>query len=213
MPAALTACAAAYCIGSIPVGVLVGRALRGLDVRELGSGSMGSTNVMRIVGPGAGAVTAVLDVAKGTLSVTLARRLGAGGAGQACAGFAAVAGHCWPAFARFRGGKGVATAWGGLVPLSGEASAYAFAGFAGGFGLSRVVSVASLSAAASSVVGGAIATCRTRSAVPLGYTLFAGGLVAVRHADNIRRLGRGEEPRASLRRAGRPGSWESVSAS
>jgi len=190
-----------YAIGSIPVGVLIGRAVRGLDVRDQGSGSMGSTNVLRILGPGAATATAVLDVAKGTLTVLVVRRLGAGGAGQAAAGVASVVGHSWPLFARFRGGKGVATAWGALVPISGEASLYALAGFVAGLGSTRVVSVASLSAAVSAMVGSVVASARARRVIPMAYALPASALVAFRHSANVGRLVRGEEPKMSLRRS------------
>lgn len=195
----LTACAAGYLLGSIPVGLLLGRMLRGLDIRDGGSGSIGSTNVLRSIGPGAAAATAVLDVAKGSLAVLLARRLGAGRAVQAASGVAAITGHCWPLLARFRGGKGVATAWGGLLPLSRPAAALALTGFGGGFALSRRVSAGSLTAAAAAVIGGARESRRSRSWVPLAYALAAAGLVTLRHADNIRRLSRGEEPRIALR--------------
>ena len=121
-------CAAGYLIGSIPVGVVVGRAARGLDVRDYGSGSMGTTNVLRLVGPTAATATFGLDVAKGSLAVAVARRLGANRSAQAAAGLAAVVGHSWPLFARFRGGKGVATAFGALLPLSTQASAFAVVG-------------------------------------------------------------------------------------
>lgn len=195
------ACALGYAVGSIPIGVLMGRAVRGLDVRDHGSGSMGSTNVLRAIGPGAAAATAVLDVAKGTAAVLLARRLGAGTTGQAAAGLATVVGHSWPVFARFRGGKGVATAWGALVPLSGGTALFALGGFVAGFGGTRIVSVASLAAAGSAAAGSAFSSLRSGDPLPAIYALPASILVVVRHSANIRRIACGDEPKVSLRRA------------
>jgi acyl phosphate:glycerol-3-phosphate acyltransferase len=140
--------AGGYLIGSIPVGLLLGRALRGLDVREHGSGNMGTTNVLRLVGPSAAALTFALDAGKGSAAVLLARRLGADRGGQAAAGLAAVVGHSWPVLARFRGGKGVATAYGALIFVSPQATAFAMVGGLSALAATRIVSVGSLSAAA-----------------------------------------------------------------
>jgi len=192
--------AAGYLIGSIPVGLLMGRALRGLDVREHGSGSIGTTNVLRLLGPTAAATTFGLDVAKGTAAVAVARRLGANRSAQAAAGLAAVVGHSWPVFARFRGGKGVATAFGALLPVSGEASAYAVVGGLSSLALSRIMSVGSLGAAVSAVVGAGVEGARTGRRVPLAFASLATAIIVVRHADNLKRLFRGKEPRVSLGR-------------
>jgi acyl phosphate:glycerol-3-phosphate acyltransferase len=193
-------CTAGYLIGSIPIGVLMGRALRGLDVRDHGSGSMGTTNVLRLVGPSAAAATFGLDVAKGTAAVVVARRLGADRSAQAAAGLAAVVGHSWPVFARFRGGKGVATAFGALLPVSTEASAFAVAGGLSALAASRIMSVGSLGAAASAVIGAGVEGARTGRRVPLAYASLATAIIAVRHAPNLKRLMRGQEPRVSLGR-------------
>src|SRR5258706_5959309 len=114
----LAASTAGYALGSVPVGLWLGRRIRHLDVRQFGSGSMGTTNVLRTVGRAAAATTFALDVAKGSAAVLVARALGADAGGQAAAGFAAVVGHSWPALARFRGGKSVATAFGGVLLMS-----------------------------------------------------------------------------------------------
>ncbi|MBV9101017.1 MAG: glycerol-3-phosphate 1-O-acyltransferase PlsY [Candidatus Dormibacteraeota bacterium] len=199
----VAATAGGYLIGSIPVGVLLGRALRGLDVREHGSGSMGTTNVLRLVGPAAAATTFALDVGKGSAAVLLARRLGADRGGQGAAGLAAVVGHSWPALARFRGGKGVATAFGALLFVSADASAFAVAGGLSALALTRIMSVGSLSAAASAVLGAGVEEARTGDRAPLAFAGLAAGLIALRHAGNIRRLLRGAEPQVTLRRKNR----------
>ena len=196
----IAGCAAGYAIGSVPVGLLLGKAARGLDVRDFGSGNMGATNVYRILGPAAGALTFAADVGKGAAAVRVARALGADRSGQAMAGLAAVVGHSWPALARFRGGKGVATGFGGLLMVSPEASVYAVVGGVSALLTTRIVSLGSLSAAASATIGGVVRYRRTGDRVPLVFAGLTSVLLAVRHGDNLRRLARGSEPRVSLRR-------------
>lgn len=196
----VTGVAAGYLIGSIPVGLLLGRTIRGMDVREHGSHSTGTTNVLRLVGPSAAAATFALDVAKGSAAVLVAKRLGADRMGQAAAGFGAMVGHAWPVFAGFRGGKSVATGFGGMLAVTRWGSATAVVGGMSALIASRIVSVGSLTAAASSMVGAAIQSKRTGDPAPLAFATAATALVAVRHAENLRRLFRGEEPRVSLKR-------------
>jgi glycerol-3-phosphate acyltransferase PlsY len=186
--------ATGYALGSIPIGVLISKATRGLDVRDHGSGSMGTTNVARIAGPGAGALTFALDVAKGAAAVRVSRALGATKTGEAAAALAAAAGHSWPALARFRGGKAVATAFGGLLMVSPTASAFAVASGLTALGASRIVSVGSLAAAAGATVGAAYECKTTGKRLPLAYASLATLLIVGRHRANIRRLFRGEEP-------------------
>ncbi|TMB93273.1 MAG: glycerol-3-phosphate 1-O-acyltransferase PlsY [Chloroflexi bacterium] len=197
----ITGFVAGYMVGSVPVGLLLGRAARGLDVRDFGSGNIGATNVYRIMGPAAGALTFAMDVGKGAAAVRLARGFGADRTGQAAAGFAAVVGHSWPAFARFRGGKGVATGFGGLLLVSREASAFAVVGGLSALAATRIVSVGSLSAGASATFGAALRRMRSGDMVPLAFAALTTTLLAVRHGDNLRRLAHGQEPRVSLRRS------------
>src|ERR1700722_536315 len=133
--AAAAGCAAGYLIGSVPFGLIVGKAVGGKDVRDFGSGNTGATNVVRTIGARAGAAPTA----------------------KAAAGLAACIGHSWPVFARFRGGKAVATAAGALIVVSPEAFAFAAAGGIGGLVLTRTVSVGSLAAAGVGTVGGALA--------------------------------------------------------
>ncbi|HWF57018.1 MAG TPA: glycerol-3-phosphate 1-O-acyltransferase PlsY [Candidatus Dormibacteraeota bacterium] len=197
------ATATGYAIGSVPFGLLLGRAARGLDVREVGSRSTGATNVLRVAGPVAAGATFALDVGKGTAAVLCARALGASPAGQIGAGLGAMVGHSWPVFAGFRGGKSVATAFGVLLAISPEASVYAVAGGLSALSATRIVSVGSLAAAGSATVGAGIAAARGGSRGPLVFAGLASALVAIRHSDNLRRLARGLEPRVSLHRKGR----------
>jgi acyl phosphate:glycerol-3-phosphate acyltransferase len=196
----VAACTVGYAVGSMPFGLWLGKLVRGVDVREHGSGGMGTTNVLRTVGPAAAGAVFVLDVAKGAAAVAAARAVGASRAGQAGAGFAAVVGHSWPVFARFRGGKSVATAFGALLLLSPEGSAAAVIGGLSALAVSRTVSVGSLAAAASATVGSGVAVVRRRKTSAFAFTAAASAVIAVRHAANIRRLLRGEEPQVSLRR-------------
>ncbi len=103
-----------YVLGAIPIGILAGRALAGVDPREAGSRNIGFTNVLRIAGKTAGAVTLIGDMGKGALAVLCARWLAGPSLGdwELAVGVAAVLGHMFPVFLGFRGGKGVATALG-----------------------------------------------------------------------------------------------------
>lgn len=197
----MAACAIAYGIGSVPTGVIVSRLARGIDVRQYGSGGMGTTNVLRTVGPVAAGSVFALDVAKGTAAVLVARGLRASTAGQAGAGVAAVAGHSWPLWARFQGGKSVATGFGALLVLSPEGSVAAVVGGLAALFATRVVSVGSLAAALSATVGSGAGALRSsrRGLWPFAYAAAATAIIGARHSGNLRRLVEGTEPRVSLR--------------
>jgi glycerol-3-phosphate acyltransferase PlsY len=207
--AGLAGCALGYSVGSIPSGLWLGRAVRGLDIREFGSGGTGATNVSRVLGPAAGAATFLLDVGKGALAVKAARALGAGPRGRAAAGLAAVVGHSWPAYAHFRGGKSVATAFGALLMLSPPGAASAVVGGMTALLTTQIVSVGSLAAAGSATAGTAAAWAlagdeggrergRHSRAAAFGFTAAATGIILYRHSANLRRLVRGDEPRVPL---------------
>lgn len=106
---------ASYLLGSIPFGLIIGKLWASVDVREHGSGNIGTTNVLRTLGKGPAAVVLVLDLLKGALPVVAAQSFGLSDWIVAAAGLAAVAGHVWSAFLRFNGGKGIATALGVAV--------------------------------------------------------------------------------------------------
>lgn len=195
-----------YLSGSLPWGLWLGRGLRGVDVRTMGSSNLGATNVYRSLGPGLGITTLVLDIAKGALPVALVPRLAFSeafpGGREWCmmaVAVAAVAGHVWSGFAGFRGGKGVATTAGALLALA----PIAFAVFAGVFvltvALTRYISLGSvLGSVAFAITLGVVARGGIQSpSFALGAVLAL--IVIVRHRENLRRLARGTEPRFSFK--------------
>jgi len=204
--AVLAPIAVGYLCGSLPWGLWLGRLLRGVDVRTLGSGNLGATNVYRSLGPGVGIATLVLDIAKGAAPVWLVpgSPLGASFPGgvewcRVAVGIAAIAGHMWTVFARFRGGKGVATTTGVLLALSPPAFTVFVAVFLAAVGLTRYISLGSMLGAIAFAVT-LVALRGLASPAALFGTLVA-ALVILRHRDNIRRLLRGQEHRFSLRPA------------
>ena len=107
-----------YLSGSLPFALWITRLVKGIDVRDGGSGHVTTTNTIRQAGWVAGAFVLALDLGKGFLAVWLARHAGLSGCSLALTGSLAVVGHCWPIFAQFRGGMGLATLGGGLMAIS-----------------------------------------------------------------------------------------------
>ena len=190
----VAAAAAGYAIGSVPVGVLVGRLSRGIDVREHGSHSMGMTNVLRTAGRGPAAITLALDISKGAVAAGLGRSLGGDRESAVAGGLAAVVGHSWPAFARFRGGKSAATTFGAVTVVCPQAALGAAVAGIGALAISRRMSLLSLTGGAAAVVVAAGVSARRHDATPLALVLPAVGVVVLRHRENIERLLRGVEP-------------------
>lgn len=195
--------AAAYLLGSIPFGLLLGKLLSGKDVRSVGSGNIGATNVARAAGAGAGILTLLLDAAKGAFAVWLAAALTGGRASwMMMAGLAAMAGHCFPLWLGFKGGKGVATAAGVFGMLCPAAMGAAILVFLFVVGVWRYVALASMSSAAAMPLL-VYLLWAPRHAPPLAVslgTLLTTLLIIWKHESNIRRLLAGREPRFSLRR-------------
>ena len=107
-----------YLLGSVPFGVIAGRVVGGVDVRQYGSGSTGTTNVLRTVGRRAAVAVLLLDMGKSVVAVLLARLLTDSDGVEVATALAAIAGHIWPVFAGFRGGKGISVGWSALFVLS-----------------------------------------------------------------------------------------------
>jgi len=189
----ITAVTLAYLVGSVPFAFLLSRR-RGIDLREVGSGNVGATNVLRTVGRLFAAVVLVLDAAKGAVAVVVARIVTDEPWLVVGCAAAAVAGHVWPVWAGFRGGKGVATlagAYGALVPIAVMWSGVFFVCVVA---MTRYVSLASIVAAAALPIGTLLLDGRPST------TLGAFGLAALviwRHGANIARLIDGNESRVS----------------
>ena len=190
-----------YLLGSVPSGWLVMKVYRNQDLRKLGSGNIGAANVFRAGGPGAFALTLIADGLKGFIPVMVSIALGLGDNEIALAaiGLAAVIGHTWPLYLGFKGGKGVATSGGVLLALAPVALVLALTTWFLIIRLTRVASLASLSAVAvgffSLIVLHLIGWQAWRpvgwSVVVLGVALT--GLVLYRHRSNIERLATGRE--------------------
>jgi glycerol-3-phosphate acyltransferase PlsY len=188
---ALMALLAGYLIGSIPFGLLLVRLAGKGDVRTVGSGNIGSTNVLRAAGKGVAAATLLFDAAKGLVPILLAERLWPGGVSGQFAAAGAFLGHCFPIWLGFRGGKGVATLIGigfGLHWTIGLSVVVAWLLVAR---LSRISSLGGMAAAAAAPL--AALAFGHREYLLVFSLLFA--IVLIRHRANIGRLLRGEEPR------------------
>ena len=180
---------AAYLCGSIPTGVLIAR-LQGIVVQEAGSGNIGATNVARTAGKTAGILTLLGDMAKGLLPVLIVRWLGMSPVVQAWTAVMATLGHLFPIFLRFAGGKGVATGLGVFLGLAPIAILSALAGFAVVFAVTRLVSLASIVAAALTPLL-IFAFRYPQPALLAGLTISV--FIIARHYENIGRLLKGEE--------------------
>jgi acyl phosphate:glycerol-3-phosphate acyltransferase len=190
----------AYLLGSIPSSYIAGRVTRGIDLREHGSGNLGATNTFRVLGPRLAAPVMVADMGKGFLPTALFPQLdGTGQWGWALAyGAAAIVGHVFSIYMRFRGGKGVATATGVFLALSPVAMVIAIGGWRVVLRLSRMVSLASIVAAAILVV--ALVLTEDRSEV-LTLGILVATFVVYAHRSNVGRILRGEEHRFGAGRA------------
>ena len=185
-----------YLLGSIPSGLLVGRFVRGIDVREYGSGKTGFTNVLRTVGLRWGVVVLIADLAKGALPVVIARLLSDEPYVHAVAGLAAVAGHDWPLYVGFRGGRGVASSYGAALAMSPIAAAVVLPAGVGLVAVTRIMSVMSIGMApvlAALFIGLAVADIQ-----PWAYAVYAvvaAALLVALHRENVQRLLAGTEPK------------------
>ena len=185
-----------YLIGSIPSGLIIGK-LRRVDIREYGSGNIGTTNVLRTLGARYGALVLIADVFKGVIAVLLARYIIGSPMSEMAAGFAAVAGHDWSLFLKFKGGRGVATSLGALLPMAMPAPLSGVIGLAVFvliIALTRYVSLASIVGSVATVVAMAVFLGLDR--VPWQYLVYIVVVVALiifQHRDNISRLLSGTE--------------------
>ena len=185
-----------YLIGAIPLGLFLVYAVKGVDIREYGSGKIGASNVLRLVGVPAAVLVFAFDAAKGIIAILLVKAMGDAVWAEAAAAFAALVGHNWSAFIRFSGGRGVSTGLGAffiMAPVWGLAAL--------GFGLIvvlafRYVSLGSLLGTAAAM--GMMLAASLQGDEPweyFAYAAIAGSLIWVQHHDNIARLLKGTERR------------------
>ena len=199
-----------YLAGSLPFGLIVARVAKGIDIREHGSKNIGATNVTRVLGAKWGALCFVLDVLKGALPVWLLPSLTLAADDpnrthwQVAAGLLAILGHMFPVWLGFHGGKGVATALGVVATLchvtTGDLpTAFAFAAFVIVFGVSRIVSISSITAAATFAISQMYflwpQPFRAETWSIASFSLAVPTLIIVKHRSNIVRLLHGEERR------------------
>lgn len=191
----------AYVLGSLPSSYVAGR-IRGVDLRDHGSGNLGATNTYRVLGAGAAVPVVIVDIGKGFVPAALF--VGWDGTADArlaiAYGLAAIAGHVWPVFLKFRGGKGVATGAGVLLALAPLTTVLALLIWIGVVSLTRYVSVASITAATLVPLLAALLDA-PRSTV--GFCALVAAFVWWTHRSNLRRLLDGTEHRFGAGRARR----------
>ncbi len=195
---------AAYFLGSFPTGLLVGKA-KGVDIRKVGSGNIGATNITRTLGKKVGASVLIVDVLKGWLACFLAPLLAARIASlpaetdgdlherlQLTGAVFAILGHNYTCWLRFKGGKGIATTGGALLALMPVGGLICIGVWMVFLALTRYVSIASIAAAVAVPLS---AWLTGRSSLMIGVGLTVGALAIYKHKDNIRRLVAGTEHR------------------
>ncbi|MGH3088707.1 MAG: glycerol-3-phosphate 1-O-acyltransferase PlsY [Rubrobacteraceae bacterium] len=188
-----------YVCGAVPTGILVGRAF-GVDVRRIGSGNIGTANVLRAAGKKAGIATMVGDMLKGILPVLIAYLFTDSEWVLAAVALAAVFGHCWPVFLKFKGGKGVATGAGTSIALAPLVGLLMFALWWAVAFLTRYTSLAAIVVMLVSPVAFIV------SGQPLPYVLYAiigGAAVIWRHRENVKALLNGTERKVGEKKVSR----------
>ena len=185
----------AFLVGAVPWGYLAGKSARGIDLRSVGSGGTGATNVLRTLGAKASIAVAILDVLKGLLPVVFARTANFDSGWTAAAAVAAVAGHCWSPFIAFKGGKGVATGAGAAVGLFPQVL-LVLPVMALIVRTTRFVSLGSLVAAwLAALLAAAFAAAGQLEWSTALAILAISAIITLRHEGNIRRLLAGTERR------------------
>jgi acyl phosphate:glycerol-3-phosphate acyltransferase len=191
----LIAIVVGYIVGSIPFAFLLARR-RGIDLRHVGSGNVGASNVLRTSGVVVAVFAMCLDALKGLLAVVVAQRLASAPAAIVAAGFASVIGHIHPVWLGFRGGKGVATAAGVFTVLAPAALAIAGGVFVLAVWITRYISVGSLAGALTLAIAAALSDVPT---VVAGGAVITAVLIAHQHRSNLSRLFAGTERRVGQR--------------
>jgi len=182
--------------GSFPSGYLAGRITKGIDIRSLGSGSTGATNVLRHIGKRAAFAVFLIDVFKGIFSIFLAKYFLLNDSWQVAVGFSTLIGHIWPIWLNWKGGKAVATGLGIFLGLSWQVGLATLGIFILMITLFRIVSLASVSASIALPLIMFISFKESIISLPyLVISLLAMTLVIWRHRENLSRLMKGKEPK------------------
>ena len=189
---ALLILAIGYLLGAMPNGYLAGRWLKGIDLRQCGSGSTGATNVLRNVGKGPALVVFLLDVGKGAVAVLLAKQVGLNDWLPVLAGLAALAGHIWPVWLGWKGGKAVATGLGLFLGLAWPVGLASLGIFLAVISIFRIVSLSSVAAAMALPI---LMMATDQNTASITVSVVAMLLVLWRHRSNIERLIAGTEPK------------------
>ena len=196
--------AGGYLLGSIPFGVILTRAATGQDVRGIGSGNIGATNVLRTGRKDLAIATLLLDAGKGAVALLIARALFDSDLAGAIAGGAAFLGHLFPVWLGFKGGKGVATFFGLLIAAAWPLGLMAGATWILAAALFRISSLSALIASAAAPVYALLPLAALGLPAPqpiLVLSIFTGVLIWIRHHQNIARLLKGTEPRIGAGKA------------
>lgn len=204
-------CLLAFFLGALPFGFWAGR-LRGLDIREYGSGNIGATNVLRVLGPAWGYPVLLLDALKGFVPVALAQAAHIPGEWIVGVGICAILGHVYSPLVNFRGGKGVATALGVVIGFSWQAAAAALAIFLLTVWVTRYVSLGSMLAAITVAVAFFLLPASTLPENPWPFRLFGIAIalfIVIRHRSNIGRIIKGTENRFGEQKTETPPSEDS----
>lgn len=188
----------AYLLGSIPSGLIAGKAFFGIDIREHGSGNLGATNSFRVLGKKAGAFVTAADILKGTAAASIPIIFDGTGVHALLAGLFAVIGHIFPVFAGFRGGKAVATSAGVLLAYNPLFFLLLLTIFVGVLLTTKYVSVASVTAAVAAFTYAVIHTVYKQDIPFLAVVTALAFFVIYRHRANISRLRNGTEPKIRL---------------
>ncbi|MCD4795722.1 MAG: glycerol-3-phosphate 1-O-acyltransferase PlsY [Candidatus Cloacimonetes bacterium] len=195
---------AAYIIGSIPTSFLMGKIIKGIDIRKYGSGNVGATNALRVLGTKIGIITLVIDIAKGFFAVQLGKILISDPSNLALIliGLFAISGHIFTIFLKFKGGKGVATAAGVFIALTPVALGIALLVFVITVWISKYVSLGSMLAAVTLLVIELIINIRNsfEDKELLIFIFFITVFIIVRHKANIKRIIDGNENRISFKK-------------
>jgi len=186
----------AYLLGAIPFGLVIARLQRGIDIREHGSGNIGTSNVLRTLGKRAALLTLAGDLIKGYLPVLIGSILGFPEPWIVLIGAAAVVGHNWPITIGFRGGKGVATSFGAALGIMPTIAVLALLVYLLVAAIARYTSLAALIGSASMLVWALVLKASQPQVL---FSAFAAGLIYLRHRENIQRLILGTERKIGQR--------------